>query len=308
MPFSFRSHLLRLAVFALCGAPVPQVGWSDQPDPNPLLEHLLNHGIELPGTEPVTLPSPTCLEGLDGATVKEQLEPIYQRHGWERFSRNSQVAPFELKLGSVHDRSGNRIGHTVSLWFIAHGDIAWLEDAEALDDLAADLARERREESSEEFQFRELDDVELERLGIERHESSNLRETFVHGSIAVLNRVQVRGVGRTVAVRDEQSLVVAWELDPRFAEAEELSSEWRAIERSDLGELRFGPAETYGGYGGYGKITRLSEPEGALLVECHVVVHEPADWFAGSNALRSKIPLGIQENVRKFRRELRAIQ
>ncbi|MFO7707131.1 MAG: primosomal protein N', partial [Desulfobacterales bacterium] len=33
--------------------------------------------------------------------------------------------------------------------------------------------------------------------------------------------------------------------------------------------------QTYRGYGGYGKITVLNDPEDALLVECHVVVYEP---------------------------------
>jgi hypothetical protein len=51
------------------------------------------------------------------------------------------------------------------------------------------------------------------------------------------------------------------------------------------------------------KLTRLREPAGAVFVEGHVIFAEPKGWFDGENVLRSKLPLGVQNQVRALRRE-----
>lgn len=275
---------------------------------NPLLLQLTDNGIDIPGAGRVTLPPPQLPDGLDQEEVRAVLEPVYRRHGWDRFTRNSQVAPFELKLGTVVDEQGERRGHTVSVWFVAHGQLELLSKSEFLEQLAADLREERATETEEEdveaLQGSELTDDQLSELGIKRSDETVFRETYLRAKFPVLNRVEVAGVAQVVTSQTPQSLVVAWQLDPRFEQEGPEHNSWRSIDRSPLGEKQLGEAQTYGGYGGYGKITALESPAGAMFVECHVVVHEPEGWFAGSNALRSKIPLGIQENVRKFRREL----
>jgi hypothetical protein len=271
---------------------------------NPLVAQLVEQGIRLPDGTQAALPPPVALDGLDPGTLRERLRPVYQRHGWERFSRRSQVAPLELKLGTVSDHDQKRQGHTVSVWFIAYGNFQALLDSQMVEQLASDLGKEASESGEAEYAFRELDEVELTRFGLERVERDGFRETWIHGAVPVLNRVEVQGVAHSVVTHDEQTLWVAWQIDPRFPSTGNLANQWRSFERNDLGERELGPFHGYLGYAGYGRIMRLAEPEGALWIECHVVLHEPEGWFAGSNALRAKIPLGIQENVRKFRREL----
>jgi hypothetical protein len=271
---------------------------------NPLCEHLLRQGVALADRQHAPLSPFTLPDGIPGDAVEEFLEPIHQRHGWNRFTRNSHVAPVELKLGTVADAAGKRLGHTVSVWFVAYGSLESLTDPEMLTELAGDIAAEQDAESNEALTGGELTDDRLARMGIERLHDARLREVFVEARFPILNRVEVAGVSRVVSSYTEQSLVVAWELDPRFSQGESPANHWQPMERTDLGEKKRGAARAYQGYGGYGKITALSEPEGALFVECHVVFHEPEEWFAGSNALRAKIPLGVQENVRKFRRQL----
>src|SRR5690606_4231729 len=109
----------------------------------------------------------------------------------------------------------------------------------------------------------------------------------------ILNRIQVAGVAHVVSSRTDRSLIVAWELDPRFEKHGPRKNGWRPIDRTSLGARELGVRQPYRGDGGYGKITAMDEPDGALFVECHVVLHEPEAWFSGSNALRAKIPLGI---------------
>ena len=54
----------------------------------------------------------------------------------------------------------------------------------------------------------------------------------------------------------------------------------------------------------YAKISRLKEPEGALLVEFHAAFSEPEAWFQGAPILRSKFAPIAQDQIRKLRREL----
>jgi hypothetical protein len=48
---------------------------------------------------------------------------------------------------------------------------------------------------------------------------------------------------------------------------------------------------------------RERTPVGALFVEQHLIFVEPAGWFDGTNLLRSKFRLVIQDRVRAMRRE-----
>lgn len=279
---------------------------------NPLVRQLTDIGIDMPGSIQVALPPPTLPDGLDDEEARAVLKPVYRRHGWERFTRNSQVAPLELKLGTIVDEEGKRLGHTVSVWFVAHGKFELLSDSELLEQLAADLREEHSTEIADDevevLEGSEVTDDQLSELGLERSRGAAFREAYLQAKFPVLNRVQVAGVAQVVTSRSPQSLVVAWQLDPRFEQEGPEPNTWRSIDRTPLGEKQLGEPRPYRGYGGYGKITALESPAGAIFVECHVAVHEPEAWFAGSNALRSKIPLGIQENVRKFRRELARLE
>ena len=71
------------------------------------------------------------------------------------------------------------------------------------------------------------------------------------------------------------------------------------------GAQQLGDPHPYSGFGGYIKVSELVEPAGALLIEMHFVFDEPEGWFGGKNLLRTKLPLAVQENVRKFRGELK---
>jgi hypothetical protein len=113
----------------------------------------------------------------------------------------------------------------------------------------------------------------------------------------------VRGVVRAHRSRTSDALWLAWLLDPRF-DTGELANRWNPIEIDNLGKKELGAAHAYQGYGGYVKVTPLDEPADALFIEAHIVFHEPPAWFNTSNLLRSKMPLAIQENIRKFRRQL----
>ena len=120
----------------------------------------------------------------------------------------------------------------------------------------------------------------------------------------VLRRVMLRGVARQQTFATDQSLLVAWEMDPRFTTDAAGEKTWAPITLEDSGERIEGARQAYRGAGGYAYVCALNELEEACLVELHMILHEPADWFRGSHYLRSKIPIVMQENARRFRRRV----
>jgi hypothetical protein len=91
-------------------------------------------------------------------------------------------------------------------------------------------------------------------------------------------------------------------LDPRFSQDREIPNAWRPQRLDDAGHVVNGAARPYAGAAWYWKATKLKQPAGAILIEYHVVFDEPEGWFNGANLLRSKLPLLVQDGVRKFRR------
>jgi hypothetical protein len=104
--------------------------------------------------------------------------------------------------------------------------------------------------------------------------------------------------------RSAESIILAAAIDPRFADDKEFPNRWWPMTRDDAGHSQQGPPQPYRAAGWYYKATELHEPAGAIFIEYHILYDEPRGWFDGANLLCSKLPLLVQEGVRKFRRQL----
>ena len=102
---------------------------------------------------------------------------------------------------------------------------------------------------------------------------------------------------RGVHAKPSHTLLYAVRLDDRFQKDEKYPNQWREIQNS-------GAPKPYSGMGCYVQVSELTEPQGALLVEMHFILHEPPEWFGGPNLLRSKLPIAIRDNVQNFRRKV----
>lgn len=311
-------------------------GWSaaeEAGNENQLLQQLIQLGVRFPGKMTVKLPEPELVDGLDESQQRKVLGQIAQRHGWEQFVRDSTVAPFRLKQAYLKDRQGRRVGHAVDLWFIAHGPLRiFQETSRAKDVFGTAWTGGNRSDVT----IQELNGPDVLARGIKKIDEDVEKYALV--AFSLMNKVYVQGVGHVRRSHTDQSVVIAWELDPRFnkdahgeapdaldvlprqsdyrenglgeapVQTEDSKSRryncWRPIETTKLGRRKQGDPRPYQGYGGYLKITDLSVPEGALLFEAHVVFHEPTDWFRGSNFLRSKTPLMVKESINTVRRKL----
>jgi hypothetical protein len=118
-----------------------------------------------------------------------------------------------------------------------------------------------------------------------------------------LDRVRLSVTTQTVHSHNNQSVVLAGEIDQRFAADGAFPNQWRPIEITAQ-KAKAGPPESYRLSASYWKATQLTRPAGAILVEYHSAFEQPVGWFGGRDLLRSKMPMAVQNEVRTFRRKL----
>lgn len=278
---------------------------------NEVYERLTTTGVcRLGGAECVRLPTPDLPDGLDAAAQAEVLARIAgPNRRVEELLRDSIVAPFVFSMDQRETAPGRRPLRSVDLWFVAHGRLDRLDSEEALQRFGRRLENEAGDAPPSECGF--LSAEQLGERGIRAEDAENRRERYVFGGLALFDRVFVRATQHVVVTRAEQSVLVAGAIDPRFTADRQFPNAWQPLVKTadDSGRFRFekGPARPYESAGFYAKATRLRQPEGALLIEYHLVFDEPEEWFGGANLLRSKLPMAVQDAVRKFRRSLREL-
>lgn len=288
-----------------------------------LLRQMTGEGIRLSEDKRFTLPEPTFVsisgQSVDATTAENAFEQIAGRHGVKRFARDSIVAPISVQTDSIKNAAGKRIGHFIDVAFVVAESIAEIRNSEALDDFKSDPNDEQKpvdftnQDDPDEFEknkTRSLTRKELAEHGITLE---GKYEALGYLQMPLLSRVVVRGVARARrsvwSSEDENApILLTWLLDSRFGsdspEAESISNQWRAIERTDVGEKVLGPPQPYAGMGGYVAITPVPGDPQASIIQLRFVIHEPQAWFNGRNLLRSKLPILIQDRVRNLRREL----
>jgi hypothetical protein len=183
-----------------------------------------------------------------------------------------------------------------------YGDLKRLRDVSFWENQVA-TANASGEQSDTE-KGTELSAIDLAKRGIQVDERDDYRERYLAGSFALFDRVRLRGTVFTTETLNDESAMFAVMLDPRFSDDAEYPNLWQPVRRDETGKLTVGKAHTYQGAGSYMKATQLKEPADAILVEYHMVFEEPEGWFNGANLLRSKLPILVQDSVRKFRRKL----
>jgi hypothetical protein len=262
-----------------------------------LFEELLSVGIEFGPRHKVALPAASLIPDQSDEAQLAALEKLAGKDGWQRFSKNSIVAPVSIDLAYVKDEFGERVGHQVHSAFVIHAKLATLGDKELLSQIFG------RSGASEDAgtKLQELTQSQLERVGL-----TNLPEgvRYLQADITLLEKIRIRGVIHTEKLVDPQGVTVSWRLDPRFANDAELKATWHKLEKAGIEGLE--KPLPYFGWGGYLRISQVRSTPNILLIESHMLMHEPTQWFSGSNFIRSKLPLAIQEGARSFRRSLRS--
>lgn len=288
---------LRLPLALLALSACTHVAAADEPAGNNVYEHLVTEGIPI-NDQAVKLPEPTLSADAD---AKDQSAVLHQiaakKGGYEEFARKSAVAPFLLEINTEGEASqGDRV-QRVDVWFLAFGKLNDVTSEDVLGQLAGGSDSQKGESNP-------LTDAELKERKLEVQKTGNEEESYFHISSPLLDKVLIEGIGHGVTTRRSTSTLAASLLDPRFTDDAKYPNRWRPLARGASGRKEEGKAHPYAGFGGYCQVVELKEPPGALFVECHMAINEPHGWFNGTNLLRSKLPVLMQDNVRTLRRKL----
>jgi hypothetical protein len=260
---------------------------------NPLYKSLLETGLAVGAKDRAKLPAPTLPDGLDAAKQKEAITALIKDdYKYDDFARNSTVAPQLIKLPAVAGGAPNAPARGVDVWFVVYGDVKALDDDKFLDRVM--------NSGRGSGQAKPLTVADLMTRKIDAPDAK--KEGFGHLEFDFLEKVHIKATGRAVWSRTPESVVVAGEIDPRFAGDADFPNQWQSIVKEG-GATKLGPAQPWAGAAFYLKVTKLAEPAGALFCEQHVVFVEPQGWFGGENLLRSKLPAALQINVRNMRKE-----
>jgi hypothetical protein len=277
-------------------------------DANPLFEKLQSEGVPMANGPALRLPAPTMPDGLDAAKQRAALASIADvDRPVEALLRKSVLAPFVLKTERENVATA---GRHVDLWFVAYGDLERITSEDFLK--SRTKAQEKpaggaqpRGEGRLPSKAVVLSAQQLAERGLRATKSARMAESYSHATFPLFDRVLLSVTSHVVQSRNDDSALVASVLDTRFQNDREFPIFWQKLDRDINGNLVLGAKHPYQGMGSYAKITKLADPPGALFVECHAVFDEPHGWFDGVNLLRSKLPILAQENVRKFRQEIR---
>jgi len=264
---------------------------------NPVYRALVEQGVDVGGGVLVRLPAPTMADGLSPEAARAAIEAIPDRHApVDLLVRPSVVAPLVFRFREIEAPGAAVPVHGVDVWCVAHGKWDVLGRKDFLEEL--------RKAEHPEAEARVFTAEELRSRGVTPPPENDENQRYVYGVFPLLDRVQLAVAARSHASRAEGSSLVAVLVDPRFQGDKQFPNQWRSMTRDADGAWQLGPPKPYSGAAAYLKLTRLSEPAGAIFIEYHLVFTEPEGWFSGANLLRSKLPILIQSEVRNFRRRL----
>lgn len=298
------------AIFLVAWALGQPAGWCQEAS-HDLFDRLQTSGIVIGNGTAIPLPSPSLSTGQTKVEQTEILDRLSGKLGWEKFSRKSVVAPVTIRVEYLKNAEGARIGHQVHSAFIAYAAMDTLRDQELME---ATFGKSGGNADQEEAVFEKLPVEALESRGLGSIDPE--REGYAKMQITLLNKIIVRGVVHLQKREGPHWFQLFWELDPRFTndplaapsspppDKNGLSNTWTKLVPNEVGKRLPSAPVPYRGLGGYMTVYETGRATDQLLVESRLVLYEPQEWFAGSNLLRSKLPLSLQESARSFRRRL----
>lgn len=265
---------------------------------NPVYAELLEKGVtsQLAPTFRYPLPEPTMADGLSAVEQKAAMEQVIGKtYTLPDFLHNSPVAAHITRVGDL-EKVGDQPVRKVDVYFVAYGSLNGFSKKEQFGNLLNDTEKDAKGHV--------LTAAELTERGIPAPDEANRKEAYGYGSSSMFNQVQLGAVAHTYWTTNDDSILAAVKVDPRFINDAKYANSWSALSRNAQGKVEPGQPHPYDGSGTYVKITKLHEPADALFVEIHSAFIEPHDWFEGRGTLASKLALVAQSQVRTFRREL----
>ncbi len=271
-----------------------------------LPESLFTTGVEVREGHLVPLDLPIVTKNPSPKHLMQRAKAHAKRIGWDRFSRDSIPAPVVIDIDAIKDAQGKLLGHNIRSAFIAYAPLEQLRNQELMQNVFGQQNGEAESESGDSGAGEEVPTEILQQLGIELDED---REALATVTLPLLNKVQVNGVVRVTKGESKRWVTVTWYFDPHFdfgatdGLPPKYTNSWQKLERQKAS----GSLQAYQGCAGQMTIAQIDAESNMLLIESQTIMREPQEWFRGSAALRSKLPISIQENARSLRRKLKKL-
>ncbi|PAY16153.1 hypothetical protein CKO51_28040 [Rhodopirellula sp. SM50] len=237
----------------------------------------------------VTLAEPTLGPDLDADAQRSLITPLLRGLSFSQFARDSVVAPVRIYLRYITNDAGDRLGHAVHVVFIIHESLETFSDQDIARRFSGDEAGDAGGDSTETSP--DVADVPAETLQSLGIDDAGPQVRYRKLDFELLDKVRLTGLLRIA----QRSSATQNRIDVSLVEA--FDNRWQATDGSEAGG-------EYSGFQGWLTATALAGMD-AVFVEARFVMHEPEQWFAGPNYVRSKLPLVLQEAARDLRRRLR---
>ncbi|QDV87518.1 hypothetical protein TBK1r_65490 [Stieleria magnilauensis] len=236
----------------------------------------------------VTLAEPTLGDESDADAQRRLITPLLRGLSFNQFARDSVVAPVRIYLRYITNEAGDRLGHDVHVVFIIHESLQTFSDQDIAQRLGGEVADETAETPAE------VDDVSAETLQGLGINDAGPQIRYRKLDFELLDKVRLTGLLRIAQRSSATQNRIDVSLVDRF------DNRWQATDGREAGG-------EYSGFQGWLTATALAGMD-AVFVEARFVMHEPEQWFAGSNYVRSKLPLVLQQAARDLRRRLKRDQ
>jgi hypothetical protein len=266
---------------------------------NPIYQALVEKGLALSPQETVKLPPPVLTDGMTSAQQKAAIETLLAgKYEWGTFARKALVAPFLLRIND-EGREAGQVGRRVDLYFITYGSLDSMRGDDFLKGQLNFAAADDESADGSRVKILTADELSKRGLAVDQRAGSS---RWIAVESTLLNKVRLRLTTQNLKSESADSILIASVVDPKFVNDPEYPNDWRPIAADESGRRQIGAPQPYAGLASYVKGTQLSDPAGAVFIEYHVAFAEPQGWFHGTNLLRSKLPLVVQNMVRKLRR------
>ncbi|MCC7085962.1 MAG: hypothetical protein IT427_13245 [Pirellulales bacterium] len=282
---------------------------STQAAENTVFKELRDKGVPLTNGESPTLPEPALADGLSAeeqqAAIAKVVVPGKIKLG---FMGGSKTDPFQYRLTDIRKANSDpkaSIGRHVDLYFVAQGKLSTVASEKFT---KQQVNKEDQDPKRGKAEFYSED--ELTQRGLKVVNDKDRKARYAHFVMPDLfGMVEVSGSGYGMQTTEKESVLVAFKLDPKFANDPKYPNQWRSLSRNDAGGVVRGSAEPYEGAGGYMKVTELKDQKmPRVFIEYHFIFDEPYGWFNGAATLSSKLPTKYEEDVRQFRVDLKEFE
>ena len=269
------------------------------------MTELIEKGINMPEGTVVKLRPPLLRDGMTAAEKKAALLAILPpKCTFEEFTSPNSDAPVTLKIESIKGKQRYML-RKINFYFVARGKWDVLTSKEFGDKiLAKKKEAETKKEEGSTLAAGFLTDKEMAARKLKIVTKKTWGDRYFYSTFTLFDMVEVRATRYAVLSQTADGVVVAGQIDPRFADDPKYPNQWRSIDKDALGNPVLGPKQRYSGTGFYVKVTRLDSPKDAIFFEFHSAHNEPYGWFNGAPTLLSKVGTATRFKVKDFRIKL----